>query len=180
MSAPWLSSHGYVHALIHKHTHTHTHTHNTRTHSHTHTRTHTHTHTPKQHTHIHLYTHTVCTHIHTYTHTQCAHTNHIHTCTQCTLYAVLFLFQYKHMFTVPHFLIPPLLLSLVHTHTHTPPPHPHPHHPSLPPSLLHQVVQMFANLHELYQNIVDLMRNHLGVFSLKSQHDIERIRSHIV
>jgi len=42
------------------------------------------------------------------------------------------------------------------------------------------VVQMFANLHELYQNIVDLMRNHLGVFSLKSQHDIERIRSHIV
>jgi len=42
------------------------------------------------------------------------------------------------------------------------------------------VVQMFANLHELYQNIVDLMRNHLGVFSLKSQHDIERIRSHVV
>ena len=154
------------------HIHTYTHTHKC---AHTYTLIHTHT---NVHTHTHLYTHI---HTYTHTHTMCTHTC---TCTQCTFYAVLFLFQYKHMFTVPYFLIPPLLLSLVHTHTHThthtPPPHPHPHHPSLPLSLLHQVVQMFANLHELYQNIVDLMRNHLGVFSLKSQHDIERIRSHVV
>ena len=75
-----------------------------------------------------------------------------------------------------------LSTSYTHTHTHAHTytrTHTHNTHTHVHTYTRTQVVQLFQDLQELASYILDVMRNHLMIFNLKSTKGIERIQKHV-